>query len=223
VQGAEAPPQIVAALERLIELEPAVDVILVVRGGGSIEDLWAFNDEMVARTVAASPIPIVAGVGHETDFTIVDFVADQRAPTPSAAAELVTPDLAGLAQQLQLTEARLSALMLSQVQAARTEIRDAARYLRRLSPQQQIDSRRQQIDELSTAFSRQLAYQFRLNRAEVASAAARLQVLNPKATLARGYAIVQKGKTLVTRAGQVTAGETITVTMQDGDFEATVQ
>jgi exodeoxyribonuclease VII large subunit len=90
VQGANAPADLVRALQSLYELEPAVDVILLVRGGGSIEDLWAFNDETLARTIVQSPVPLISGVGHETDFTIADFCADLRAPTPTAAAELVS-------------------------------------------------------------------------------------------------------------------------------------
>src|SRR5512136_2978956 len=103
VQGEDAPPQIVAALDALYrrdDLAHIVDVIIVARGGGSLEDLWAFNDERVARKIAESPVPVVSGVGHETDFTIADFVADVRAPTPSAAAELITPDRAEFEAQL---------------------------------------------------------------------------------------------------------------------------
>ena len=115
VQGDAAPPQIVAALERLNQFSQ-VDLILLVRGGGSIEDLWAFNDERVARAVAASRIPVIAGVGHEIDFTIADFVADLRAPTPSAAAELAVPDMAEL--RLSLESARLSLTALIQDEIA---------------------------------------------------------------------------------------------------------
>jgi exodeoxyribonuclease VII large subunit len=223
VQGADAPPQIVAAFNRLAALEPPVDVILLVRGGGSIEDLWAFNDETLARTVAASPVPVVTGVGHETDFTIVDFVADQRAPTPSAAAELVTPDLESVAHQLQMDQGRLSGLALIRIQAARSEARELTGYLRRLSPQRQIDARRQQIDEMSLTFNRLMGHLFTLRRTQLASAQARLKALNPQATLARGYAIIQKGGQLVTGVQEVAAGDAIIVTMQDGDFEATVR
>lgn len=222
VQGDEAPPQIIAALNSLITLIPPVDVILLVRGGGSIEDLWAFNDEGVARTIAASPIPIVTGVGHETDFTIADFVADYRAPTPSAAAELVTPDIEEIKRQLGECQARMFSIVTALANEARADLKDAARWLYQLTPQKQIDNRRQQVDDQVTRLGRLLGHKLTLHGERLASAKARLKTLNPEATLARGYAIVRKGDYLITHVGDVEAGDGVTVTLQDGEFEATV-
>lgn len=222
VQGAEAPPQIVAALERLATLRPAVDLILLVRGGGSIEDLWAFNDEGVARAVAAAPVPVVSGVGHETDFTIVDFVADERAPTPSAAAELVTPDQVELRRQLTVDRLALAELVGEQLRRLRTELTQAQRQLARLSPQQQIDNRRQQIDDQLAALRRLAGHQLALRRERLHSAQARLATLNPRATLARGYAIVQKEGQAIHGVTDVQKGDQVTVTVSDGHFTTTV-
>lgn len=222
VQGDEAPPKIIAALNGLAALSPPVDVILLVRGGGSIEDLWAFNDEGVARAIAASPIPVVTGVGHETDFTIADFVADYRAPTPSAAAELVTPDIEEIKRQIGECQARMFSIVTALMNEARADLKEAARWLYQLTPQKQIDNRRQQIDDQVARLSRLLGHKLTLQRERLVSAEARLKTLNPEATLARGYAIVRKGEYLVTHVGDVEAGDGVTVILQDGEFEATV-
>lgn len=223
VQGDDAPPHIVAALAMLNAISPAPDVILLARGGGSIEDLWAFNDERVARAVAESRIPIVTGVGHETDFTIVDFVSDQRAPTPSAAAELVTPDADELHRMIAGYQYQFASVVGNRVSEARADVQDAQRQLKRLSPQAQIDSRRQQIDDASVAMQRALHHRFTLRREQLSGIRARLAALNPQATLARGYAIVQKNGNPVTSAGDVSSGETVSITVSDGSFDATVK
>ncbi len=222
VQGADAPPQIVAALKRLWAQSPPPDVIIVARGGGSIEDLWAFNDESVARAVYASPIPVVTGVGHETDFTIVDFVADRRAPTPSAAAEVATPDreelksyVAGYAFQMENT-------IRQHIAERRAAVQQSVQQLARLSPQMQIDSRRQQIDDMLAAMNRALKHTITLHREQLSGQSAQLETLNPKATLARGYAIVQKGETVVSGVNDVSTGDVISVLVSDGAFAAEV-
>ncbi len=222
VQGTDAPSQIVAALKRLWMQSPPPDVIIVARGGGSIEDLWAFNDESVARAVFDSPIPIVTGVGHETDFTIVDFVADRRAPTPSAAAEVATPDrqelksyVAGYAFQMENTIHR-------QIDDLRAAVQQSATQLAQMSPQLQIDARRQQIDDTLTAIARVVKHTINLHREQLSGRMAQLATLNPKATLARGYAIVQKGDMVVASVKNVSPGDTISIVVSDGDFDATV-
>lgn len=220
VQGDEAPPQIVRALEAIAGA--GVDVILLARGGGSLEDLWAFNDERVARAIAACPIPVVCGVGHETDFTIADFVADRRAPTPSAAAELATPDRAELARAVAQQQLALFQTAAGRLAEQRARVGRQQWALRRLSPQRAIDNFRQRLDDHAGQMGRSLAHRLALQRERVNGLQARLLTLNPGTTLERGYAIVQKGREVVTRRRQVSGGDAVRITVGDGDFEATV-
>jgi exodeoxyribonuclease VII large subunit len=220
VQGEAAPVQIVAALEAVAR-QP-VEVIILARGGGSLEDLWAFNDEELARTIAACPIPVVSGVGHEVDFTIADFVADLRAPTPSAAAEIVTPDRAELKRLLASYQAALVDGTRSIVNNARTELQHKRWALARLSPQTMLNNNRQRIDTLINRVEQSLQHRLSLRRAGVDALAARLKTLNPEATLARGYAIVRKGRAVVSSTGQVDPGDNLRVQVSDGEFETTV-
>ena len=224
VQGEDAPPQIVSALVALSHVE-GVDVIILARGGGSLEDLWALNDERVARAVVASPIPVVCGVGHETDFTIADFVADLRAPTPSAAAELVTPDQDELARHLRLVVAQLLSAAGEAIAERRRLLAGEVRALRRLSPQTWIDQRRQRVDDLSHVAQTDIAHQLSLGRERLSGLSSRLSALNPEATLARGYAIIRhKGDTrVVSRVGQVSPGDRLSVRVSDGEFKSVVQ
>ncbi len=224
VQGEDAPPQIVSALRALSEVKD-IDVIVLARGGGSLEDLWAFNDERVARAVAASPIPVVCGVGHETDFTIADFVADLRAPTPSAAAELVTPDRDELARRLQLFRAQLASGASAAITRRRRMLTSEMRALRRLSPQAWIDQRRQRVDDLSRVAQRTIAHRLALGHERLNGLSLRLSALNPQATLARGYAIVRHAEDghVVSRVGQVTSGDRLSVQVSDGEFGSIVQ
>jgi exodeoxyribonuclease VII large subunit len=221
VQGDNAPPQIVAALEAIAR-QP-VEVIILARGGGSLEDLWAFNDEALARAIVACPIPIITGVGHEIDFTIADFVADVRAPTPSAAAELATPDRLELARLLLEQQLTLAELTRQQVAEARRDLRQQTWALERVSPQSKINNDRQRLDGLSGRLQRTTQHALSLHRERLNTLTARLATLNPAATLARGYAIVQKGDTVVTRTDQVSGGEALVVKVSDGEFGVMVQ
>lgn len=223
VQGEEAPSQIIQALLRLLELDPPpVDVIILARGGGSIEDLWAFNDELLARTIVASQVPIVTGVGHETDFTIADFVADQRAPTPSAAAELVTPDIDNLVQMLLDARYRLQEDIRTHLDEAQTLLEDRRWRLQQQSPQKQIDNRRQQVDEVQTTLGRLIQHRLSLHQERLSKAQARLKALDPKATLARGYAIMQKEGQLVRRVSEMAVGDHVEVIVADGAVETEI-
>jgi exodeoxyribonuclease VII large subunit len=224
VQGKDAPPQIVDALRALSTIE-GIDVIILARGGGSLEDLWAFNDERAARAVAASPIPVVCGVGHETDFTITDFVADLRAPTPSAAAELVTPDRDELARRLRLLTAQLAAGVGETITRRRHRLAVETRALGRLSPQTWIDQRRQRVDDLSHVAQTTMAHRLSLGREQLNGLSSRLSALNPEATLTRGYAIVRRKEDdlVVSRVEQVSPGDRLSVRVSDGEFESVVQ
>jgi exodeoxyribonuclease VII large subunit len=221
VQGEQAPAQIVSALQAL-DARDDVDLILLVRGGGSLEELWAFNDERVARAIAACRHPVVSGVGHETDFTIADFVADLRAPTPSAAAELAVPDQDELRQHLRAWEARLGANMERHLRQAREALAQQQRDLQRLSPRARIDTDRQRVDDLSRRASRALEHALALGRSSVAGFHARLVALSPHATLQRGYAIVRREESgaVVRSVQQVRTGDRLAIQVQDGEFSA---
>jgi len=224
VQGKDAPPQIVNALGTLSTIED-LDVIILARGGGSLEDLWAFNDERVARAVAASPIPVVCGVGHETDFTIADFVADLRAPTPSAAAELVAPNRDDLARRLRSLKDQLAAGLGEAITRRRQVLAIETRALAQLSPRTWIDQRRQRVDDLSHAAQTIAAHRLSLSRERLNGLSSRLSALNPQATLARGYAIVRRKEDdlVVSRVEQVSPGDRLSVRVSDGEFESVVQ
>jgi exodeoxyribonuclease VII large subunit len=219
VQGADAPPQIAAALERLNQYTQ-VDVILLIRGGGSIEDLWAFNDEGVARAVAASRIPVVTGVGHEIDFTMVDFVADQRAPTPSAAAEIATPNLDDLRYNTRALTTALDSLMMARLTDMKGQVSATSRTLGHLSPVGRIRTLRQRVDDLTERASTAQSALLRLHRERLTGQARALEAANPAAILKRGYAIVRRssdGKP-ITRAADVQAGDALHVQFMDGEI-----
>jgi exodeoxyribonuclease VII large subunit len=224
VQGDEAPSQIVAAIEALNQ-HTDVDAIIVARGGGSLEDLWAFNDERVARAIYASQIPVVTGVGHETDFTIADFVADVRAPTPSAAAEVAVPDRQELRGVVESWRGRLAQLMRGRIEEGRRALQYREQILRRFSPQAQIDSYRQRTDDLMHSALAGLRHRLALARERLRTLDSQLQTLSPLATLERGYAIARHlgtGK-VVRSVAQVVAGDRLEVRVSDGQFESTVE
>lgn len=220
VQGVDAPAQIMAGLAAIVEQQ--VDLIILARGGGSLEDLWAFNDEILARTIAACPIPVVTGVGHEVDFTIADFVADVRAPTPSAAAEVATPDMVELERLLYRHQLALVEAAQRIVTGARVSLQSQQWALERQSPEVQLNNYRQRIDVLVSRASHTLQHHLSLQKERVNTLTAQLTALNPQATLNRGYAIVQQGQTVITQTAQVNQGDEISVQVSDGRFEATV-
>jgi exodeoxyribonuclease VII large subunit len=222
VQGADAPPQIVAALKRVQQV-PDLDVIILARGGGSIEDLWAFNDERVARAIVAARVPVVCGVGHETDFTIADFCADLRAPTPTAAAQFCTPDQNELRANLLLYQQRLRRATREQVRDAQRRLMQDLHALRRAAPRARIVQRRQQLDDLTRDATRHLKLRLDKQRAAWASAQRHLNALNPLATLERGYAIVRRENVVVTHPAQVQINDRINIRVRDGAFDARVE
>jgi len=222
VQGPEAPAGIVAALQAL-NRHAAPDVILLVRGGGSLEDLAGFNSEEVARAVAASQAPIISGIGHETDFTIADFVADVRAPTPSVAAELITPDRLELAEAVIGARVRALRLLEQSLQARRDALREARLELAAGAPRARLANARQRVDEMQLRALRGSRSQLALRLASVRGLAQTLRAVGPPAVLARGYAVVQQTATgaIVRSAAQVRPGEPLDIRVHDGTFPAT--
>lgn len=223
VQGTQAPTMIVGAIQTINEFE--IDVLIVARGGGSLEDLWAFNDERVARAIYASRVPVISAVGHETDFTIADFVADLRAPTPSAAAELAVPDRRELFGQIQYAQERLIQLVQDKLDDARTNLAQQVYALERHSPRARLQNDRQRVDELSRRLDVRVAQLLALKRGALNGAARHLAALNPEATLARGYAIVrdQASGQVIKSVSQVARKKSIRVRVSDGEFDATTQ
>ncbi len=221
VQGDMAPPQIVAAL-RALDARDDVDLILLVRGGGSLEELWAFNDEGVARAIAACRHPVVCGVGHETDFTIADFAADVRASTPTAAAELAVPDQADLRRRVRAHAVQVEEQVLRRLAQARQSLEREGRSLARLSPRGRIEAERQRLDELSRRASQALLHSLALRRAALGRARAQMLALSPQATLERGYAIVRREDTgvVVRSVQQAQAGDDLRIQVQDGELTA---
>jgi exodeoxyribonuclease VII large subunit len=223
VQGDEAPAGIVSSLKALNRLV-APDVILLARGGGSIEDLWAFNDERVARAIVASRAPVISGIGHETDFTIADFAADLRAPTPTAAAELATPHQADLRQAVQDFRQRLERAASASLALPRWKLNEMERRLLVASPAAQLRSDRQRLDELSHSSQVAVLHALRLQRERLLGLAQRLDGLNPQSVLRRGYAIVERTDgVLVQSTSQVSPGDPLNVQVSDGSFTVRVE
>lgn len=223
VQGETAPDEIAEGLRRANDPALRADVIIVGRGGGSLEDLWAFNDERVARAIAASRLPVVSAVGHETDFTIADLVADLRAPTPSAAAEIVVPDRSELERRLKGLAARLASGLRRMVKEDRRRLAllRARTPLRR--PLWPILTGRQRIDELRAALVRDTRAAVDARRRRLEHAAGRLQALSPLAVLARGYAVARKQDgTVIRSAAQVELHEAIEVILAEGALQCEV-
>lgn len=238
VQGAEAAPQVAAAINRLNQ-DGRADVAIVARGGGSLEELWAFNEEIVARAIFASRIPVVSAIGHETDRTIADLVADVRAPTPSAAAELVVPDGVALRQELAELSQRCRRSLAFHMEHQREELDRLMRRLQASLPDLEVWCRR--VDDLTRVAQMSVGHQMKLAQAQVNGLAEQLDSLDPAATLKRGFAIVEKSNSswskgsqsseslagngnapvqIVTSASQVATGDPIKITVADGVIPA---
>jgi exodeoxyribonuclease VII large subunit len=262
VQGVSAPSEMIAALTSLYRLTeagrglslvlqdkvevrptPVVDVILLVRGGGSVEDLWAFNDEQLARTLISSPVPVVSGVGHETDFSIADFVADLRAPTPTAAAELVAQPqevwqgaLAILERRLQTAafrrlDAQAQRLDLTAGRLGRPSARVASQRLRLAAAGQRLQvfsmhflgQKQQALEALQARLPDTVRRRFDRQQERLDRAALRLGLLDPSLVLQRGYAWLTdtQGRT-VTSVRQITLGQAVRATLADGEVDLNV-
>ncbi|MCY4071390.1 MAG: exodeoxyribonuclease VII large subunit [Chloroflexi bacterium] len=223
VQGADAPAGIVAALARLYARDD-IDVIIVARGGGSIEDLWCFNDETVARTIAASRRPVISGIGHEIDFTIADFVADLRAPTPSAAAELATPNQDELLLDLDRARAALNAGLSAATQEAQRALGGTLRALRFNSPLRSVNSARGRIVGLGERIERAATLSLVRLGERLAAQLKALEAANPEQILRRGYALVrdESGK-IVRSAAQVQEDQRLQVRFHQDQINVRVE
>jgi len=221
VQGDGAAARICEAIRALDE-HGGVDLMIVARGGGSLEELWPFNEERVARAIYAAHAPVVAGIGHETDYTIADLVADLRAPTPSAAAELAVPDWRECQAQVAAWQRQMALLAARRCAAGRAGIRHAGGALLRLSPQARIDRRRQQGDDLALRAQARLTHLLAVWRTKVEGRALQLGSLDPNAVLGRGYSICWAGDGVVRSVAQVSPGDAVTVQVSDGKFRTEV-
>ena len=222
VQGAEAPGEIAAAIH-YANYHQLADVLIVGRGGGSIEDLWAFNDERVAYAIYESRIPVISAVGHEPDVTISDYVADVRAATPSNAAELAVPDREALQQTMDGMSAAMAAALKRQMQSARRHLQVLSQSNCLQSPEAYLHLR---ADALQTSANRLAAAQSKLlhlHKQRFISHAAKLDAMSPLKVIARGYAIAQTADgALLQSVHQVKAGDTVTVSLRDGKVDTTV-
>lgn len=219
VQGDAAPREIVTAIRRV---EAHCDVLIVARGGGSADDLAAFNDEGVVRAVASVAVPVVSGVGHETDWTLTDLAADLRAPTPSAAAMAVSPQIEEIRQRIDDAVRAVDDLLKQHVEVRRSALLRSTHALRVLSPQQRLTTVRRMVSDLRTRVDRAEAARVARLRAAVAASAAQLKALDPTAVLERGYAIVRAVDGRILRStDESRAGDRLSVQMRDGTFGVT--
>lgn len=222
VQGADAAPALVEAIQYFNKAKN-VDVMIIGRGGGSIEDLWAFNEEVVARAIHASNIPIISAVGHETDYTISDFVADLRAPTPSAAAEMVVASEERLRDIIHSLESRLIGRMEQRIETLRASLRENIRLLG--DPRRRLEQAVQRVDELVHRMALGLRQHVRRDRAQLTSLTAGLDHLNPLGILSRGYSITRKVPegVILKDAAAVMPGDLISTRLYEGEVVSRVE
>lgn len=222
VQGSEAVPQLISGINYFSSTR-SVDVVIIGRGGGSLEDLWAFNDEGLARAVADSEVPVISAVGHETDFTICDFVADRRAPTPSAAAELAVPDSGVIRAALAGACASMSKAAVARVAAGRAAVEALAGSRTLTDPQYITASRWLLADRAEERLCASAKLRLSSAKADLREYAAKLVSLNPLSVLSRGYGAVSDADgNVITSASKLTVNENITVRFSDGEAKATV-
>lgn len=223
VQGDGAAAKIAAALA-LASTRAECDVLILARGGGSLEDLWSFNEEIVARAIRDSTIPVISGVGHEVDFTIADFAADRRAPTPSGAAEVAVPDAAEWLRRLNKDAGRLRLAMQRRLGALAERLEWQRRRLEVTHPGHRLRQHGQRLDELELRRRQAMRYRLGALNARADSAALRLNAVSPLATLDRGYAIVSRAPddSIIRQASAVETGDDIGIRLAQGELEARV-
>ncbi len=223
VQGPDAPAQLESGIRYFNETR-SVDVIIIGRGGGSFEDLWAYNDETHARTVAASAIPVISAVGHETDFTICDFAADCRAPTPSAAAEIALPETGELKRKINNIISRESAVLTQIITRRREQLARFANSRALVSPMNFVDDKRMTVASLSERMTRAEQMSLTLTKSRLATALGKLNALNPLSVLSRGFsAVYGENGEIVKSAEQLSIGKTVTFRLSDGAADAEIR
>ena len=221
VQGEGAPVSLLAGLHYFESSD--VDVIIIGRGGGSIEDLWAFNDEAVARKIAAMPMPVISAVGHETDFTICDFVADLRAPTPSAAAELAVPDVRELILSLDGAAERASNALLQLVKRRGERLSSIEDRLRMLGAGRLFEGKRQTLSHLTEKLQSALKINLERKGNEIALRAEKIEALSPLRVLGRGYCVAESNGSIISSVESAVIGASLSITLSDGKISALVQ
>jgi exodeoxyribonuclease VII large subunit len=223
VQGIEAPPEIVEAI-KYVNAHKIADLIITGRGGGSIEDLWAFNDERVARAIFASEIPVISAVGHEPDVTIADFVADLRAATPSNAAEIAVPDKLEIINQVKALEMRMQQAINRDIKTRRQRLSNISNKRVLQSPKYYIEDRRIQIDRSTERILSAMQGQIYKKRERYARLAASLDAMSPLKVLGRGYAIARRADgTVIKTAGDVKTGERLTIRLKQDEVKCIVE
>lgn len=224
VQGEGAASQIAEAF-RLVPLLPRVDVVITGRGGGSLEDLWAFNEECVARAIAACPVPVISAVGHEVDVTIADFVADRRALTPSEAAELVVPDQADVRTALVEVERRLKQSLRSRAAMCRAELDRLARQRVFSQPGERVQSLRERVGEWRERLVRAMRNRYEQSRQHVAQMAGQLSALSPLEVLERGYSVTRHVSTkgVIRSAAALSPGDVVETLLHHGRITSRVE
>jgi exodeoxyribonuclease VII large subunit len=222
VQGADSAPAIAGAIQ-YFNREQNVDVMIVGRGGGCLEDLWAFNEEIVARAIYASRVPVISAVGHETDYAIADFVSDLRAPTPSAAAEMVVESEERFHEQVASLEMSLVRSVRQKIELVRGTLRENVRTLG--DPRRRLEQYTQRVDELTHRLARGLTHHARRDRALLASFLSALAHLNPLSILSRGYSITKKLPTLsiLKDASELSPGDLLLTQLHRGDVVSRVE
>lgn len=221
VQGVGASKEIAKAI-RTLDKSGRVDVMIVGRGGGSMEDLWAFNEQDVAEAIYNCKTPIISAVGHETDFTIADFVADMRAPTPSAAAELCVPIMSELYAEIEDTVLRAGQLCAGAVEKRRARLNAYIGSYALASPRHIVQSFRQRLDSLSDTAASSARSRLNEMRQRLASLEAKLETLDPKQVLLRGYALVEKNGVTAGKASELKPGDGVRITFADGKADAVI-
>ncbi len=221
VQGDGAAPQLIRAV-KYFDKSKCADVVIIGRGGGSAEELWAFNDEALARAIYECSVPIVSAVGHETDFTICDFAADVRASTPSAGAELVSPETSVMLSELKTYRSRLSRLMSARFERERLRLDRLSSAGVMRSPMELIHLRRMRLDMLSDRLSAAAARRISKERSHLARLSAGLDAMSPLKVLARGYVIAEKDSNILRSVKNVQENDRINILMQDGELDCAV-